>query len=282
MKKLIAAIFVVAIFTGCNTEIKKDNQELTTRVDSLKQELQNRDQTLQAFDKSFSAIEQNLSMIGNREKEIRKNQGDLNSDTRANITTDIQVINSLLDENKKTIAKLNKSLSNYKGEVGGFKKLIAQLNQNIDDKEQQVNKLKEDLTAANFTIGMLNEMLDSTELRGELQNQMIAMQDSTLHTAYYIVSTYKQLHDMGIAEKKGDIVGIAGSKVVKNDFNRTNFIKIDTRKFTSLDLNSDKVQILTHHPKESYELTGDKDKTLVIKDPDRFWSASKYLVISIE
>ena len=264
---------------SCTAELEEKNQNLETKVDSLSSELQNKQQTLDAFDQSFSEIQKNLEMISKREESIKLNSEEIDENRRENITRDIQAINTLLEENQQTINNLNKSLENYKGEVSGFKKLVNSLQADLKNKENQISRLKEDLTAANFALDILNEKLDSTEMRNQVQKDIIEVQTQELNKVYYSLGSFKELNEMGVVEKKGDIIGIAGTKSLKDDFNKEAFVEVDKRKFKTLEINSDEAKIVTTHPPESFELTGEEQKQLKIKDPERFWSASKYLVI---
>lgn len=281
MKFLIAGIFLVGILSGCTQELETQNQDLQNEVDSLRNELSNKENTLNAFDESFNQIQQNLALIAEREQAIRMNRSELNENNRERITRDIQAINTLLEENKETINSLNKSISNYKGEIGGFKKLLSSLNEDIATKEGQIDRLKNDLTAANFTIEMLSVKLDSTELRSRIQSQMLDLQTNQINTAHYVVGSFKELSDLGIVEKKGSIAGIAGTKILKDDFNTDPFVRINIPDFDMLDINAKKIEFATVHPPESFEIKGDEDKRLIILDPEKFWSASKYLVVIV-
>lgn len=236
---------------------------------------------MKLFEESFTTIQQNLALISEREKSITLSAGDLKAgeDTREEITKDIQAINNLLEENKNTIDRLNSKLSSYGAEVSGFQKLVNQLNRDIETKEEEIYYLKENLTAANFTIDILNEMLDSAEFRNEIQADLIMMQSNELNTAYYVIGTFKELQDAGVVEKKGDIIGIAGSKQLKDDFNKDLFMRIDLTRTRSIPLNSKKAKVVTPHPTETYTLDGEDAKVLNIADPMRFWETSKYLVV---
>lgn len=257
---------------------------LKAENDSLQNALQEKDETMRLFEESFTSIQQNLSLISEREKAISLNAGDLKEgeDAREEITKDIQAINNLLQENKSTIERLNQKLANSNSEITSFKNMVSQLNEDIETKESEVAYLKENLTAANFTIEILNEMLDSAEFRNEIQASLIQMQSDELNTAYYAVGTFKELEKAGVVEKKGDIIGFAGSKQLKEDFNRDFFVQIDLTRTRSIPLNAKKVKLATNHPSETYTLEGENEKTLKILEPLRFWEASKYLVIIIE
>lgn len=282
MKKVLLFAAIIVVSVSCkNEEMEQQVQSLQNENQELRNELAQKDSTLNMFDESFAEIQRNLALIGEREESIRINQGDLQNGTaaREQITQDIQAINSLLAENKETIANLNKSLSKYGSEVAGFKKLVGQLNKNIETKEQEISMLKENLTAANFTIDILNSMLDSTEYQNEMQAQLLTNQKDSINTAYYAIGTFKELEERGVVEKRGAIIGIAGSKELKDDFNKEYFISIDMRKTQSIPLNSESAKLITTHPTNSYSIEGDEAKVLKIKSPKEFWSTSRYLVV---
>jgi hypothetical protein len=282
MKAYISLIMLAILIASCGGPQKKLD-ELQQKNDSLMQELSYKDSTMKLFEESFTSIQNNLALISEREESISLRAGDLSTgeDAREEITRDIQAINNLLQENKKTIGRLNEKLQAYGAETSSLKNLIGQLNRDIESKEEEISYLKENLTAANFTIDILNEMLDSAEFRNEIQADMIQMQSDELNRVYYAVGTFKELKDAGVVEKEGDIIGIAGSKELKADFNKDFFAQIDLTKTRTIPLNAKKVQIVTPHASESYEIEGEEEKTLNIKDPLKFWETSKYLVVII-
>lgn len=285
MKRLILILAIGFTFFACkNEETERELEQLRTQNTELSNQLATKDSTLKLFEESFTTIQRNLSMISEREKKITLNSGELKEgeDSREAITKDIQVINSLLEENKNTIEKLQNQVNKYGSQTASFKKLINQLNEDVESKESEISYLKENLTAANFTIDVLNEMLDSADFRNEIQAEMIQMQNTELNKAWYAIGTFKELKENGVLEKDGSIIGLGGSKQLKNDFNKNFFAQIDITNTTSIPLNAEKVKIVTTHPEGSYKLEGDAEKTLKIVKPLDFWSVSKYLVIEIE
>ena len=73
-------------------------------------------------------------------------------------------------------------------------------------------------------------------------------------------------------------------EVMKGDFNKDYFTKADLRTLKEIPLEMKKAKILTNHPEGSYSLVkNDKGLlTLVISDPQNFWSLSKYLVVNVD
>ncbi len=279
---LTGTILFLTLFSACTSDKNSEELEaLRLENEKLQAELVKKDSSLYVFEESFTAIQRNLALISEREISIQLRSGELqlNPDNRDEITKDIQAINNLLADNKKTIARLSKQVNQYGSDMAGFKKLMGQLEADIRSKEEQVKYMKENLTAANFTIDILNEMLDSAEFRNEVQNSLLRITVDELYTAYYALGSYKELQRNDVLIKEGSIVGIAGSKKLKPDFNKDYFEKISILENRTIPLNSKKVEVITNHPTASYEITGETEKTLKILDTERFWAASKFLVI---
>ncbi len=283
IKKMLLIVFIGATIASCtNEETEQELANLREENKTLSQEVTAKDSTLKLFEESFTTIQRNLGLISEREKEIAINRElTETTESRDEITKDIQAINNLLQSNKSTIDNLKSRVSKYGTQTAGFKKMIDQLSSDIESKEGEITYLKENLTAANFTIEILNEMLDSAEFRNEIQSTVISMQTSELNTGYYAIGTFKELKDSGVLEKDGTVIGLGGTKQLKDDFNKDFFAKVDITKFTSLPLNAKEVKLVTMHPVGTYQLEGEDEKTLKITKPIEFWSTSKYLVVEI-
>ena len=59
------------------------------------------------------------------------------------------------------------------------------------------------------------------------------------------------------------------------------FKTVDITQTNTIPINSKEAKLVTSHPSDSYKLQVENDKVtnIVITDPDKFWKASKYLVI---
>lgn len=278
---LIFAAVTATLASCAGEETQAEIERLSQENQKLQSELSYKDSTLSVFEESFSTIQRNLALISDREISIQMKSGELqmSEDAREEVTKDIQAINNLLEENKKTISSLNRKISGYGTEFSGFEKLIGQLEEDIKSKEEQIKFMKENLTAANFTIEILNEMLDSAEFRNEIQASMLELTVGELYTAHFAIGTYKELQRNDVLVKDGSIMGIAGSKKLKEDFNKAYFEEIDALETRSIPLHSKKAEVITNHPSNSYVIEGDNDKTLKVIDVDRFWSNSRFLVV---
>ena len=126
--------------------------------------------------------------------------------------------------------------------------------------------------------------LDSLALAYDIQGIVLEEQAISLNMGFFCYGTFKELESKGVITKKGGFIGIGKTEQLKQDFNTDYFTQIDITETQSIDLFSKEAKILTSHPTDSYELVGDEDSVdkLVILDPIRFWSASKYPVVIVE
>ena len=92
----------------------------------------------------------------------------------------------------------------------------------------------------------------------------------------------KDLQKSNLIDKEGGLLGIGRTTKVSNNLDNNLFTKIDYVETTSIPVNSKSMKIITSHPTDSYSLdkTGKMINSIMISDPAKFWSESKYLVIT--
>ena len=289
MRKFMIAVFTLPFAVACNQGVKEENAKLKSENEQLTMEVQQQDSLINDFVASFAQIQENLAKIREKEESIQEaREGGMESSQsiREEVLQDVEVINELLSENKRTIADLNDKIKRYSYEVGKFKKMVANLNKEIETKDNQVLELKENLASMNFEMNKLNSKLDTVSATARKQKELIDEQTEDLNAAYYAVGTYKDLQENNVVDKKGGIIGIGSTKTIADDFNRDYFTKIDIRKTTIIPLEADDkdVKLVSIHPTDSYNWNKEEDKVtgLEITDPKKFWKASKYLVVLVD
>ena len=109
-------------------------------------------------------------------------------------------------------------------------------------------------------------------------------QTTRLHTAYYTTGTAKELESKKIITKEGGFLGLGKSKKMTPNVNNSAFTNIDITKTSTIPLEAKDAVVLTSHPSDSYtiEHKGKEVSNLVITNPDKFWEASKYLVVVVD
>lgn len=269
-------------------------QQVQEQINTEKAEM---DQYL--FD-SFAKIEQNLVEITAHEGKL---QMDLSGESIEGISSpeerinrEIGYIESLMNENQHLIASLQTKAGNqdqqlikYSHRINGLNKKIQEYKTQADDLKQLNDSLSEDLIEVkgeNIVLAFNNELKEhqigeQTELITK-QTEDIMKKEHMIRTVFYTVSSYRNLEDAEVIQKEGGLLGLGTTKILKDDFDRSKFIKIDKRTNTLIPVLSKKAKLVTKHNRSSYEwvVEDEQIKWLKINDPELFWESTKYLVVA--
>jgi uncharacterized coiled-coil protein SlyX len=274
---------LLVVLSACNqAELAKSNQD----KDSLIAVLNERDASINDFVTSFNDVERNLDSVAVRQHIINVTSdkpNELKGAQRSHINSEIEAINNLMSQNRKKIAEINHRVKSSANKNRQLEKMIATLNDQLTQKNTELADLNAKLNALNAEVTLLQTSVDTLNARNGMQSQTIADETKALHTAYYIIGKSKELQNAKIIDRQGGLLGIGKTAKLTGDFDNSKFTQIDYTQTSSIAVNSD-MKIITSHPSNSYTLDkSDKDKDLVnnivITNPEKFWSASKYLVI---
>jgi hypothetical protein len=96
-----------------------------------------------------------------------------------------------------------------------------------------------------------------------------------------VVGKTKELQNMKVIDRTGGLLGIGKTARLSSSFDNKNFTKIDYVQVNTIPIDSKGAKIITTHPSDSYTMNKEKDKVVSINitNAERFWSASKYLVV---
>ena len=287
MKKLLVLILGVVMLSACGN--MKRNESLQAQNDSLNLALDARDAELERIMSAFNEVQEGFRLINEVESRV-----DLQSETIEGmsdvdkIKDNIRYITEKLQSNRERIAELEAQLKNSKYASSQLKTAVANLNKELLAKTQQIETLQTELAAKNIRIAELDDVVaglhkDVNYLTTEnmAKDAILASQDKALNTAWFVFGTKSELKNEKIVSQKL----FQKAKVLKDeDFNKDYFTQIDIRKDKEIKLYSKDAELLTTHPSGSYELVRDEKKelSLVITEPSKFWSVSRYLVIQVK
>ena len=199
----------------------------------------------------------------------------------------IEAIDRTIQQNKAKIAELEQQLAAAGSKSKELNATINRLKNELNEKDTYINNLREELSVSQAQVAELSESvehlnadIDNLNVQNAKQKATISQQDAALNTVYYIAATVEKL----AANHMINQGGLFSSDQVTGDIDMSMMTMADKRNLKVLPLNSRKAKILTNHPESSYQLTKDDDKnlSLVIVDPNAFWSISNYLIISIK
>ena len=289
MKKAItAAIAASVLMIGCtnqSTEVRK----LQAENDSL---LRVNAQTTADFNEMIqlmNEVEDGFRQIKEAENYLvtqKDANGEVSLTTREQIKNDMTLVAETLQKTKNVWIN-SKSSSIKTKPIGCPAKTVTRLQNEIEEKTQLITSLQESLAKRDVRIAELDEAV--TNLTGQVehltteneqQKEVLMTQDEALNTVYYALGTNKELKEQKIVEGGGLF---SSKKVMEGEFNKNYFTAVDMRKLHDIPFDSKKAKLLTNHPEGTYELQKDNEGylTLVITNPDSFWSLSRYLVVEL-
>ena len=287
MKKLLLLSVCVAVLTSCGNMGR--NESLKAENDSLNIVLAERDAELESIMEAFNEVQEGFRLINEAENRVDLQSGAVEgTSVSQKIREDIRFISEKLQSNRERIAELEKQLDNSKYASSQLKKTIANLKKELEAKTQQIETLQTELASKNIRIAELDDAVagltkNVADLTADnaAKAATMASQDKALNTAWFVFGTSSELKDQKIVTKKF----LQKKKVLEDkDFNKDYFTKIDIRTDKEIKLYSKDAELLTSHPADSYELVKDADGqlSLVILNPNKFWSVSRYLVIEVK
>lgn len=284
MKKLFLAACVALFFSACDNRQAEVDQANRQR-DSLAAIINERDSSINEFLSSFTEIEANLDSVASRQNAISvnidKQQGELKTTAKDRINENIAAINEMMNQNREKIAQLNRKLKASGTRIKEFEKMIETLNAQLAQKDQELAALNEKLNNLTTQVNQLTTSLDEANQRSAAQAKTIDEQTTQLHTAYYVVDNTKNLQTNKVIDRTGGLLGIGRTSKLSANVDNSKFTKIDYTKTMTIPVNSKKAKMVTYHPTDSYTMTkeGDKITAIQISNAEKFWSASKYLVV---
>lgn len=291
MKKIKYFVLVMVAMTLMPSCRDNATQDETNRQDSINTELNDSLATAIAEKDSLMALMNDISDGMNQLKELEevisvRNLNGETPDRKAQLRKDMELLQEAVLARKKRLADLEKRLSQSQGYTAEMRKTIETMKRQLVNQQNAIDDLTQELAQAHIVINTLNTRVDSlntvnTEVREEKAR---AQEESTrlaneLNTCYYVVGTKKELKNNKIIETGF----LKKTKILEGDYEKSYFTKADKRTLNTIPLHSKKAEVLSKHPKDTYELVNDGNvKVLHITNPTRFWELSNYLIVKVD
>lgn len=212
--------------------------------------------------------------------------------SKKQIEENLDLLESLINRQRNKIYRLDSTIVVLRDSTFRLRSVISYLYDELDKKDAEIAEMRSEIGKKNKKIRMLSAKVSNLESdmttltykaqeQTELisaQDQLIAEQDSLLFTGYYVIGKKKELKQMGILS--GNL--FSGNKVDISNIDLSIFTKVDIRTFSRLEITGVKSKIISPMASDSYEyIVEDNNHTLIIKDFQQFWKASKILIIQL-
>ena len=281
MKKLMIFAVCAMAVASCTDGVKQAQLAAEMQRDSLNQIIEQKENEITDMMTTFSDIEEGFREITEAQSRVTLAKQGEGTNSAQRIRENMQFIQSTMKQNKELINKLKQQVREGSIKSEQLKKLVENLTQQMEEKDRQLQVLRAELDKKDIHIAELDEQVadlnssvaDLTEETNQ-KSQTINQQDKQLNTAWFVFGTKKELKEQKI---------LSDGEVLRSNFNKEYFTKIDIRVDKEIKLYSKSAKILTSHPSGAYTLQRDANKQYVLRitDPQTFWSTSKYLVVQV-
>ncbi len=283
MKTKILILFMTLTIFGCGPDYKSEVEKLKCEQDSLMALQSTKDSLITSYMNEFNEIQSSIESLAQQEKLLSEKSinNELTPDSKTKLLNQIESIKKVIEENKNKILSLQTKIKKYNSKINELDKMIANLNVQLLQRDSSIASLTENINQLNSKITTVELELSNTKSDNQLKAQEIQDKTNKLHTAYFTVGTYKDLRDKKIISKEGGLLGVGSNSVMSSNINTDSFTKIDYTSTKLIDIVSKKADIISVHPPDSYKLitNGKQIMALEILDPEKFWKASKYLIV---
>jgi len=288
--KFYAVIAAIVFGTVSCVENSSKYKALVAQRDSLELVKQTLDSSYNQTLGIVNDIESGFAEITQTQKDMKvnlKGAETKSANKKEQIAAQMATIKQGIEQNKAKIAELRKLASKKGKENTQLIETIKHLQAEMDEKTAQIQSLQAELEQKNIkitelstTVSVQSKNIADQQNVMEQQKSTIKTQDTDLNSVWYCVAPSKKLKDAKILTNTGLF---QSKKVLAVDFDKSAFTQVDLRNVTSIPTNSKKAKVISSHPVDSYKLTtgDDKNITIEITNPSKFWSVSKYLVVQI-
>jgi len=255
-------------------------QRLTAQRDSVSRVLGDADAFIGKIDSSISRVKG----LGGSSRATRGSEGPLEDQVRQRKAM-LRRVDALVERARETareVAALKDREKRLLAENGQLKDSLSAQSQRLIADAQQIADLTGTIEQQAQTIAALQTRLDEFD-------KQLAMERTAASRAYYVIGTEDELLKKGVIVKEGGtnllIKRFGRTLVPAREMNKEAFTPIDTRAVHAIDVpdTTKRYQIVSRQSLDDVKV-GVREGTsfrgsLEIPDAERFWSASRYLII---
>ncbi len=284
MKNILLLAGITMLMISCGPDYKTEVERMMRERDSLMAQYDAKDSVINGYMQDIAEIQTSIEGLTAQEEMLNRegaNNTEISQDAKTRIMGDIEGIRQMIDQNKKKLSDLQSRVRKSNVKVAELEKMIGSLNSQLAVRDSSINSLNENIFALNGKITNMQTEIDTMVIESARKTAEITDKTTKLHTAYYTVGDYKTLRDKKVLAKQGGFLGLGKAKTMVPDFNREAFTQIDFTSTKTIQLNTKSAKLLSTHPTGSYNLLSENKKVTAIEitDPEKFWQASKYLVV---
>jgi len=215
-------VAVAVVFFVRENKFKEQRTEAALVNENLSGIIEHRDSVINDLVMTFNAIEKDMNIVREQENLLALSVDDpeFTSDVRERIVSEIQQMNTLLEENRAKVKALNKRLKQSGLKIAALEDKMVLLEASIAQRDSSINVLKTELVNRDFQLAELNTVIDSLDMEVvereetiQVKDALISQNQAELDKAYLASGNYKELEKKGIVAKEGGFLGLGKSAI---------------------------------------------------------------------
>jgi|GEM_PF-4203990 septal ring factor EnvC (AmiA/AmiB activator) len=276
MKNPIFTFALIALFAvACSSDkdnrteiLKEQNKTLVnTAIDKNKQ--------IENYRNLISSLDHRLQQIRLRNKPLAVSVEDAEFST-SSIDQKLVLIEDFLEQSRYELSVMESNLRKNEVDMRAYDKQLNTMRGHLQEQFEEVDQLQSQLTDSKIAI-------EAHQQNEEELARAVEEKENELDKAWFAFGTFEELEAKSVVEKRGGILGLGAVKSLTPEFNKKYFTEIDIDEVNRIPIMSKKAEIITNHPRESYEVVGkDQIEYIEILDAEKFWSVSKYLTVVVK
>jgi predicted nucleic acid-binding Zn-ribbon protein len=292
---ILAAVLAVAACDRSKPELDKtlaQMQQISAEKDSLLKDVMQTSQfiadvnTQLATVKSRNAGKPVKGAAAGAEMSLTPSQQrDAIKDKITELTDRLNEAESRLGTSRNRVKELTANNAALSTQLASYDSTIAAFKTIIDNQKTEIASLNDQLAALQTENASLKQ--DKAQLTTE-KTQLTEEKSSLTterNTVYYVIGTKDELIKKKIIDQAGGTLGIGKTQVPARDLNPADFTAIDKTKVTQIAFpgGGKTYRVITRQDVTALETAPDKSGRikggLKITNVDKFWAASKFLII---
>ena len=284
MKKIFMWAIAVQMLSACFMGNEARNEAFQKEKDSLQRIINEKDLELNDIMGTINIVQEGISRINEAEGRVTVADGSRESaSSKEVIRENMAFIQEVMQQNRDMIAQLKDKLNKSSIQAEKLNKTIENLQAQVETQQARIQELEAELAERDIIIIEQGKQIadlhrSASELSQDNKDKArtMAAQEKELNAGWFVFGTKSELKDQKIIQN--------GEVLRSGDFNKDYFTQIDIRYDRTIRLYSKSAEVLTNHPSDTYSLEKNNEGLyeLYIKNPEKYWGASKYLVVQVK
>lgn len=265
---------------------KEDCQVYQSTIHKLENQVIESERNADRLETVLYKLTQNYIVIDQKIRLIEKYQTDANKDKLLKRTA--SEINRFFADSKALLDSVDHEIHQSALSQSSMIFILESVREYLTYQEKlfievfgEVRSIRTQVETLKKTVSVQEQEIKAKEAESE---RALEQKEKEARRIYYLVGSRKDLQRAKAVKEKGGFLGIGGTLQLNDKLEDMFFQSADYNVMKEIALGNTKgVNLITTHPKGSYLILDTPgEKFLKVTNPQKFWSASRFLVVEVD